>query len=338
MSTSEFTRLKTAVAEAGLLKRAPLYYWIYLAAVLSAVFLLFTNLHRLTAPWEYVAAGVMLAFLNVQFGFLMHDAAHSAVFETPWKNHVYGVVSGTIFGGLSYRWWAPHHAEHHAHPNHPTDDPDIVDLEQVVAYTEQNAGSSRGWKRLVARHQHNLIFAMFFAQGFAMLFYSIRHLVRHRPRWWVAELGAIVAHYTCYGLALFYALDLPAALTVLVTHRMLVGPYVSMVVATNHMGMVRPDVTPQRDYLHNQIVTSRNVSSPAALDFLFAGLNYQIEHHLFPSMARPHLRRAQPIVRRFCAEHQIPYHETSLWRALVEMREYLRSVGTPARTGRAATA
>jgi fatty acid desaturase len=42
------------------------------------------------------------------------------------------------------------------------------------------------------------------------------------------------------------------------------------------------------------------------VDFLMGGLNYQIEHHLFPSMPRPNLRRAQPLVRAFCAERGVP--------------------------------
>ena len=66
------------------------------------------------------------------------------------------------------------------------------------------------------------------------------------------------------------------------------------------------------DFLRRQVLTSRNVRGGRLVDVVLGGLNYQIEHHLFPSMPRPNLRRAQPLIRRFCAEHGIAYPETSL--------------------------
>jgi fatty acid desaturase len=43
------------------------------------------------------------------------------------------------------------------------------------------------------------------------------------------------------------------------------------------------------------------------VDWLWGGLNYQIEHHLFPTMPRPNLGKASHMVRRFCEEHDLPY-------------------------------
>jgi fatty acid desaturase len=60
------------------------------------------------------------------------------------------------------------------------------------------------------------------------------------------------------------------------------------------------------------------------------GLNYQIEHHLFPSMPSPTLRRAQPLVRAYCLRHDLPYEETSLARSFVLVLRYLHDVGTAA--------
>jgi fatty acid desaturase len=57
------------------------------------------------------------------------------------------------------------------------------------------------------------------------------------------------------------------------------------------------------------------------------GLNYQIEHHLFPSMPRPNLRRAQPLIRSFCAEHGVPYTQTSLLGSYAIVLRYLNAVG-----------
>jgi fatty acid desaturase len=82
------------------------------------------------------------------------------------------------------------------------------------------------------------------------------------------------------------------------------------------------------DYLRRQVLTSRNVRGGRFLDAALGGLNYQIEHHLFPSMPCPNLRRARPLVQRFCAEHDIDYHETSLGRSWTEGLRHLHDVGS----------
>jgi fatty acid desaturase len=56
------------------------------------------------------------------------------------------------------------------------------------------------------------------------------------------------------------------------------------------------------DFLNRQVLTSRNVSGGRLIATLMGGLNYQIEHHLFSSMARPYLRRAQVIIAAYCAD------------------------------------
>ncbi len=53
------------------------------------------------------------------------------------------------------------------------------------------------------------------------------------------------------------------------------------------------------------------------------GLNYQIEHHLFPSMPRPNLRKVQPLVRDYCAEHGVPYTEVGLFESYGIVVRYL---------------
>jgi fatty acid desaturase len=57
------------------------------------------------------------------------------------------------------------------------------------------------------------------------------------------------------------------------------------------------------------------------------GLNYQIEHHLFPSMPRPHLRLAAPLISAYCAEREVPYTETGLWESYGIVLRYINRVG-----------
>jgi fatty acid desaturase len=63
------------------------------------------------------------------------------------------------------------------------------------------------------------------------------------------------------------------------------------------------------------------------LDFMLGGLNYQIEHHLFPSMPRPSLRHARPIVRAHCLQHDLPYVETSVFDSYRQALHHLHVAG-----------
>jgi fatty acid desaturase len=87
----------------------------------------------------------------------------------------------------------------------------------------------------------------------------------------------------------------------------------------------------ESDFLRRQVLTARNVRPGWIADFALGGLNYQIEHHLFPSMPRPNLRRAQPIVRAFCRDHDVSYYETTLLRSYGQALGHLHDVGRPLR-------
>ena len=81
------------------------------------------------------------------------------------------------------------------------------------------------------------------------------------------------------------------------------------------------------DFLRRQVMMSRNIRGNRVLDFLMGGLNYQIEHHLFPSMPRPHLRRAAPMIAAYCRSHEIPYTQTGLWESYGIVLRYINRAG-----------
>ena len=93
----------------------------------------------------------------------------------------------------------------------------------------------------------------------------------------------------------------------------------------------------QPNFLHRQVLTSRNVVAHPVTDFWYGGLNYRIEHHLFPRLPRNKLREAQPIIRGFCRDHCIVYHETSVLQSYKEILKHLHEVGAPLREARKAS-
>jgi fatty acid desaturase len=113
----------------------------------------------------------------------------------------------------------------------------------------------------------------------------------------------------------------------------LFGVYLGCSFAPNHKGMPMLDAADRHDFLHRQVLTSRNVRGGVFTDFALGGLNYQIEHHLFPSMPRPSLRRSQPIISGFLRERELPYCEASLFGSYAQAMSHLNEVGRAIRTG-----
>jgi len=111
----------------------------------------------------------------------------------------------------------------------------------------------------------------------------------------------------------------------------LFGLYMASVFAPNHKGMLVVGRDEVMDFLRLQVLTARNVRAHPITDFWYGGLNYQVEHHLFPSMARNQLREAQVIIRKFCEEQQISYYETGMVNSYVEILDYLHIVSAPLR-------
>ena len=125
---------------------------------------------------------------------------------------------------------------------------------------------------------------------------------------------------------------LKALLFVLIT-QLLLGLYLGASFLTNHVGMPTLAGANKLGFVRRQVLTSRNLAGSRLVAFLFGGLDSQIEHHLFPSMPRPNLRRARGVVREFCAERRITYAEQQPLAAYADIFRHLQRVGR----GQAAT-
>jgi fatty acid desaturase len=101
--------------------------------------------------------------------------------------------------------------------------------------------------------------------------------------------------------------------------------------APNHKGMPIIPADVKLDFFSKQVLTSRNIRGGWWATMLYGGLNYQVEHHLFPSMPTVNLRQAQPIVRDYCAELGVPYTETGLLESYAIVLRHLHAVGAPLR-------
>ena len=322
---SDYAALSRQVREAGLLDRRPRYYAWKIALTAAALVLGWAVFAAIGNSWWQLADAAFLAAVFAQFGFLGHDAGHSQVFRTRRANAVLGLACGNLGAGVSYDWWTGKHNRHHAHPNTEGADPDIAI--GALAFSPASAQAARGIQRLIFRYQGYLVIPMLFLEALSLHASSIRRMTgpgcRHRA-WEAALLGT---HFTaCLG-AVFLVLPPVKALTFIAVQQGLLGFYLGCSFAPNHKGMPILAASDKTDFLRRQVLTARNVRGGWLTDFALGGLNYQIEHHLFPSMPRPSLRRAQAIVAAFCADRNVAYTQTSLLASYAQALGHLAAVG-----------
>src|SRR5690606_34538236 len=105
------------------------------------------------------------------------------------------------------------------------------------------------------------------------------------------------------------------------------GLYMGASFAPNHKGMPIIPSGMKVDFLRRQVLTGRNIRGGAFMNHFMDGLNFQVEHHLFPSMPRPSLKRAGAIVREYCENRGIRYTEVGLFTSYAIVIRYLNEVG-----------
>jgi fatty acid desaturase len=326
----EYARLKRLVKQNGLLDRQPAYYAAKTAFTLALLAPSLALLLLLGHSWFQLLNAAYLAFVFVQISFLAHDFGHRQFsFRTPWKNTWATLILGNLLLGISRQWWIEKHNDHHAHPNQIDLDPDVEI--PLLAFEEEQAFQKRGLARLVVKYQALLIFPLSLLQSLSMLLSSVEFLASNKARRPLSESSLIVVHFALYlGLLLWVLQPLQAGLFVAV-HRGLLGVLMVSVFAPNHKAMPVLERESEADFLSRQVLTSRNVVSHPITDFWYGGLNYQIEHHLFPRLARNKLKEAQPLIRGFCRDRCICYHETSVLQSYREILQHLHQVGAPLR-------
>jgi fatty acid desaturase len=322
---SDYAILSRQVRQAGLLDRRPRYYTWKITLTATALVLGWTAFAVVGDSWWQVGVAVFLAIAFAQIAFLGHDAGHSQVFRSRRSNDLLGVACGNLGTGLSYGWWNGKHNRHHAHPNTEDADPDI--MISVLAFSAAKARAGRGIRRLIFRYQAYLFIPMLFLEAVGLHASSIRAVTRPgcRNRAWEATL--LGAHFAAYLGAVFFVLSPAKAVVFILVQQGLLGFYLGCSFAPNHKGMPVLAASDKTDFLRRQVLTSRNVRGGWLTDFALGGLNYQIEHHLFPSMPRPNLRRAQALVATYCADQGVPYARTSLLGSYGQALRHLDAVG-----------
>lgn len=332
---NDYAVLKRLVASEGLLKPQNAYYVMKSLVATGLLAVAVGVAVTASSPFVLLLNAAFLGFVFTQVALLAHDVGHRQAFRGRRTSAIARAVLGNLVLGVSQSWWKTKHNRHHATPNHIDDDPDVQF--PMIAFSPEQIATRPQWLRPVIAIQAFVFPFLLPFQAISMRLSGADHVFRGLFRGRGVEAALLGAHVAWYVALLALLPSWPIAVAFAAIHQASFGLYNSSVFASNHKGMPMVDAAHRADFLREQVLTSRNVRGHWLTDFWYGGLNYQVEHHLFPTLPRNNLRRVQPIVQRFCAERGIRYHATGLVESYREILGHLHEVSAPLRR-RAVTA
>lgn len=299
-----YTELRQQVVAAGILERSYTYYTFLILFSLIGYFLSMVGLYFSATPLQLIIFVALFALFTVQLAGLIHDAGHRAIMKSTKTNDFIGYFIGSIVAA-SYDNWVSRHNNHHAHPNEEHDSQ--LDV-PILAFTEQRFLGKSGFERLLAKYQVYAYFPLLslgsFAQRIGDLLYETKQEFGFQS---ALKMSLLSIGFFIWFILPFLLLPLAKALVIFFTVHLVAGFYMTNIFAPNHKGMPQIKKSSKLSFLEQQIVTSRNIVSSWFYDFIYVGVNYQIEHHLFPNCPRNKLYLITPFVLQICRKYNLSY-------------------------------
>jgi fatty acid desaturase len=322
----EFRVLAVQIRDAGLLDRRPSYYTVKIVLTVAVFAAGWAALVMVGNTWATLGAAAFLGVMFTQLGFVCHDAGHQQIFRSRRANRLLGLTIGNAMIGMSFGWWVPKHSAHHAHPNQVDRDPDVGGVPAVLTPPDAPGSRRRSLSQCLARWQAQLFFPLMLLRSTGLHVSGIQRLFRQRDRVAALEALLVAVHAAVYLTVVLWVLSPLKALAFIAVQQAFFSLYLGCSFAPNHKGMPIIEGDAEMSFARRQVITARNVTGGRFTNLMLGGLNYQIEHHLFPTMPRPNLSRAQNIVRAFCLESNLGYSEDSLVGSYCEVLRNMRAV------------
>ncbi|KAL3692131.1 hypothetical protein R1sor_005782 [Riccia sorocarpa] len=333
----DYRDLRTALQRAQMFKSNKLYYASKFATVFSLLAASLAIINWSQSFWAVLASSVVMGLYWQQCGWLSHDFVHNQVTDNKKLNLYFGgLVVGNLMTAFSVGWWRTKHNVHHAVTNECDEkyqpvDPDI-DTVPLLAWSKEILDTVEDPNiRKILSVQHWLFFPLLLLARISWMYSSWAHArdFEMSPSMRRAEKGTLLAHYATTIGAAFYFLPAPQAICWLFLSEAFSGLFLSIVFTVSHNGMEM--YNEPKDFVTAQLSATRNIKNQFFYDWFSGGLNWQIEHHLFPTMPRHNLGKVAPHVKALCAKHGLEYQEISLYAAMKAAFDRLAEVAALAR-------
>lgn len=305
--TQAYTRLKAEVNAAGIQDRSYVYYFFVIGLTVIGFAL---SAWAILAFHNYLyLAGACLAFsfFSVQMAGINHDAGHRAVFKSKLLNNALGLFTSMCVG-IVFENWRTRHNAHHAYSNQVGSDPDL-EIPFIATDEAMIAGKS-GLQRFLVRYQAYYFYPLGMIVSFSNRLGSMSYFIQRRSWDDLGRLALYIPPIVVLFLLPFLLFSPAKAIFVFSLVHLTLGVYLATCFAPNHKGMPVVGEGVPMSFLEQQVLTSRNVTGSVLTDIMLVGLNWQTEHHLFPSTPRNKLHRIAPLLKKVCAETGIAYTST----------------------------
>lgn len=349
--TARFKQLRAEVEAAGLME--PSFAWVAYKCVTTlslagaAWFALDMHVRDIDGAgngefgaammdWRVWASAVLLGLFWQQSGWLAHDFCHHTTFrERRWNKWIGGYFFGGVCQGLSCLWWNDRHNTHHSICNVAKCDPDIDNVPLFAWHPDDYLGTPKGSvvRRMMRYQQYYflpflpLLRAIWMVQSARCVADLHNHPNSYYRRQQAAEAPLLASHYVLTWVLYTGRIASPgAAVAHWLVGTLLGGFLIAFTVFLNHYSSpkFRHDEV-ARDFAALQLLTTRDITPSVFVDWLMGGLNYQVEHHLFPTMPRHNLSTVAPRVKAWCEANGLPYQCTGIGEAVGDVLQFLES-------------
>jgi len=325
MQLPELGSLRTELRAAGVFEHNELRSWTKLVGMLAAVAGGLVAI-AFYGFWMAVALVPALAVLCTSIAMFGHEGSHRSFSASPTRNAFVAYFTFPLFSGLSSLYWREKHDRlHHGHPNVEGKDPDVRPFPFASSRGDhRKCGPKERWFQ--RNFQKWLFWPMSTLMALGMRRSSLVYLAGYPKRhgfdrsFWT-EAACLVGHYTLYLVVPSIIWGPAVAFGLYAAIWGLVGVCLALVFAPAHIGLPLL-ATQNNDWLH-QLETTRNLEMPKLISFFFVGLDYQVEHHLFPKIPHRNLPLAARMTAAWCERHQIPHLSVPYVFALVDAAKFM---------------
>ncbi|XP_033062008.1 putative fatty acid desaturase 2-like protein FADS2P1 [Trachypithecus francoisi] len=300
------------------------FFFLHFAQILILEVLAWLMLYHFGSGWPVTTfISFLLTISQAQSSFLQHDVGHLSIFKKSKWNHMMHKFVMCHLKGLSANWWNYRHFQHHVKPNIYPKDPDIDMGPLFLLGDSQPVKYGKKKIKYINYEKQHLYFYMVGLPLLMPVYFNLQSMqVMYLRRYWV-DIAWVSSFYIRYFITFgpYYGIFGTVLLIYLV--KFLESPWIAYVTQMSHIPM-RMSTEENRDWLSTQVLATCNIEQSFFNDWFTGHLNFQIEHHLFPTMPRHNYHKVAPLVRSLCAKHGLQYVNKPMLRAFGDIVRALK--------------
>ncbi|KAK4274575.1 hypothetical protein QN277_017774 [Acacia crassicarpa] len=295
-----------------------------------------------TSPWVHLGCGGLIGFLWIQSGWIGHDSGHYQVMTSKGFNRFAQTLTGNCLAGISIAWWKWNHNAHHIACNSLDFDPDLQHLplfavssklfDSLVSHFNDRKLNFDSVARFLVSYQHWTFYPVMcfarlnlFAQSF--IFFLSKRKVPNRGQ----EILGLLVFWIWYPLLVSYLPNWGERIMFVIASCCVSGIQHVQFCLNHFSSSVYVGPPSSNDWFEKQTCGTLDLKCSPWMDWFHGGLQFQVEHHLFPRLPRCHLRKISPLVKELCKRHNLPYNCVSFWKANALTIQTLRDAAMEAR-------